>query len=128
MGKLPRQDKRVRALFNTIQKIKDDYEFEEAGEAPALTDGGDTAFHDEDCFEEDEPPKHPVSTLERKNAGSLSTKESKSEIQPESAATECLKGLGYDVSMTPEQEAELHAVIKEITALETASSLPQVSQ
>lgn len=111
----------MRALFTTIQKIKDDYTFEEAGEAPALADGGDTPFYDEDCFEEEDPPE-PIATLERKNASSLS------KIQPESAATECLRGLGYDVSMTPEQEAELHAVIKEITALETASSLPQVSQ
>ena len=112
----------MRALFTTIQKIKDDYTCEEAGEAPALADGGDTPFYDEDCFGEDDHHPEPVATLERKNASSLS------KIQPESAATECLRGLGYDVSMTPEQEAELHAVIKEITALETASSLPQVSQ
>ena len=119
----------MRSLFNTIQKIKEDWGFEVPGEVPELMDT-DAPFHDEDCFESDDSKNESRPTLERKGA-LCRADSSKSELKPQSAATERLRGLGFDVSMTPEQEAELHAVIKQITDLELAQetpSLPQVSE
>ena len=121
------QDQRIRDLFASIKQIRQDWAFsDDAGQAPLNMEPDDSAVEeDAENYEEETPNEHEpenAEKLERKGAKSElgRSKSSLSNASKEtlSPANSCLKGLGIDVEMTPEQEAELHAILKQINELD----------
>ena len=116
------QDQRIRDLFASIKQIRQDWAFsDDAGQAPLNMEPDDSAVEeDAENYEEETPNEHEpenAEKLERKGAKSELGR-SKSSLSNASKANSCLKGLGIDVEMTPEQEAELHAILKQINELD----------
>lgn len=117
----------MRDLFQLIQQTRDDWAFTDGdAESPCPINLKGEVHGDSDYYEDDEqekrvkedPPK-PKHKMERKNANA-SLERSRSDLSEAtlSPPNALLKGMGFNVHMTPEQEAELHEILMAINQLD----------
>lgn len=127
------KEEKVRALFAIIKELRSQWAFADGAEEAPLNmepSDSDTFEYDPENYEDqipgdgttpekssiEQPPK-----LERKGA-KTALHRSQSSVSGTShslsPANACLKGLGINVTMTAEQEAELHSVLKAINELQ----------
>ena len=114
----------MRDLFQLIQQTRDDWAFADGdAERPCPINLTGEVHGDSDYYEDDEekgveqdPPQR---KMDRKNA-KASLERSRSDLSDAtlSPPNALLKGMGFNVHMTPEEEAELHEVLKAINQLD----------
>ena len=123
---LPFQDPAVRELFDIIKKVRADWAFADDGgqQAPLNMDPLDEPVEDvNDQDYEDDSSTKLVRSGAKNELGSASRSNSNASLETLSPPNALLKGMGIGVEMTPDEEKELHAVLKAINALELESSI-----
>ena len=113
----------MRDLFEVIQKSRDEWAFADGDAAnPCPINIQGEVHGDSDYYEDDDQPvkePKPKRRIDRKNA-SAPFQRSHSDLSQAtlSPPNSLLKGMGFNVHMTPEQEAELHEVLVAINQLD----------